>query len=237
MTWLGKEADFKRWNILKTIGHNQIFFLKSSICYPKPYIPYIPYGTNDIDAVVNANVLAYLAKKRELEMSKGQNGAKNFIEHQAQYQRWDRAATYYPNRYHFHYAVARALAAGDTSLLPTARLMLEHLAQSQQKNGSYISRRKVNRRDVLQSSVYGLLALLYLKEAGLEVPKLLIDNVLNYVLSLKQTSNQQVFWEGGVFFSGGTVVRNVLYFTSDAYTTALVALAFQKYHLLLTDSS
>lgn len=229
MTWLGKEAEFKRWNILKTIGHNQTFFLKSSICYPTPYQPYIPYGTNDLDAVVNANVLTYLAKKGELPQSRGRVGAKNFIEHQAKMQRWRRAATYYPNRYHFHYAVAKALAAGDSSLRPTAKIMLSHLVASQRDNGSFRSRRKVNHRDVVQSSAYALLAMLYFKEAGVDVPKEKVGLLVQFLSRQKQQEKDQIYWKGGVFFSGGTVVRNVLYFTSDAYTTALIALGLQKF--------
>ncbi len=229
MTWLGKEADFKRWNILKTIGHNQIFYLKSSICYPTPFKPYIPYGTNDVDAVVNANILTYLAHKGELALSKGKNGAHRFIQHQAKYRRWSRAGHYYPNRYHFHYAVSRALAAGDTALLATARLMMDHLIKSQQKEGSYRSRRRVNHRDELQSTTYALLALLNFKMAGLNVPQQPLDRAVAFLHRQRQRAENKTYWKGGVFFSGGTVVRNVLYFTSDAYTTALAAQALQKY--------
>ncbi len=71
--------------------------------------------------------------------------------------------------------------------------------------------------------------MLYLRESGIEVPKTLIDRSINFLYSQKREENKQVFWKGGVYFSGGTVVRNMLYFTSDAYTTALVTMAFQKY--------
>lgn len=229
MTWLGKEAEFKRWNIVKTFLHNQIFYLEKSICYPKPYQPYIPYGTNDIDAVVNANVITYLAKKGDLSVSRGKTGAVKFIEHQVALGRWKRAATYYSNRYHLHYAVARALAAGDTSLRKTAQWMLVHLNATQRIDGSFLSRRKVNHGDVVQSSVYALLAMLDFRAVGLSVPQEMIDKTVVFIESQKQTKGSQTYWNGGVFFSGGTVVRNVLYFTSDAYTTALVAEAFQKY--------
>lgn len=229
MTWLGPEATFKRWSIVKTFGHNQIFYLKSSVCYPTPYRPYIPYGTNDVDAVVNANVLTYLAKKGELTSGKGHEGAHRFIYHQAVQGHWNRAGHYYPNLYHFHYAVSRALAAGDTALLPTAQLMLSHLMESQQKEGNYYSRRRVNHRDALQSTTYALLALLNFRASGLNVPEDLIDRAVCYLHHLQQPAKQGFYWKGGVYFSGGTVVRNVLYFTSDAYTTALIAQALQKY--------
>ncbi len=229
MTWLGQEHMFKRWNIIKTIGHNQIFYLKSSICYPTPYKPYIPYGTNDVDAVVNANVLTYLAKRGDISLSKGQQGAHRFIHHQALYRRWSRAGHYYPNRYHFHYAVSRALAAGDTALLPTAQLMLQHLMESQRKPGSYHSRRRVNHHDELQSTTYALLAMLNFRSSGLNVPQHLLDRAVDFLHHQRQSEGNRIYWKGGVYFSGGTVVRNVLYFTSNAYTTALIAQALQKY--------
>jgi len=236
MTWLGQEETFKKWSIVKTFGHNQIFYLKQSICYPKPYQPYIPYGTNDVDAVVNANVLTYLSHKRELNLSKGTGGAHRFIYHQAVRKRWSRAGHYYPNRYHFHYAVSRALVAGDTALLPTARLMLQHLMESQRLAGSYHSRRRVNHGDELQSTTYALLALLNFKKMGLNVAQSSLNRAVNFLLNQRQRIDNKVFWKGGVYFSGGTVVRNVLYFTSDAYTTALVAQALQKYLILLQEN-
>ncbi len=71
--------------------------------------------------------------------------------------------------------------------------------------------------------------MLYLKESGLDVPQESINRAIAFIDSKKKIEQNQVFWTGGVFFSGGTVVRNTLFFTSDAYTTALVAMAYQKY--------
>lgn len=229
MTWLGEEKTFKRWNIVKTFLHNQIFFLPMSVCYPTPYQPYVPYGTNDLDAVVNANVLCYLAQKGELTQSVGRSGAVQFIEHQVARQRWRRAAHYYPNRFHLHYAVARAWAAGDTLLTPTMHLLVRHLVASQHSDGHFESRRKINQRDVVQSTTYALLALLYCHQMGLGDFQEAIEKAIVFLQSRRCTAQGRVYWDGGVFFSGGTVVRGVLYFTSDAYTTALIAQAFQMY--------
>jgi hypothetical protein len=71
--------------------------------------------------------------------------------------------------------------------------------------------------------------MLYLKESGLDVPQESIRRAITFIDSEKKIEQNQVSWTGGVFFSGGTIVRNILYFTSDAYTTALVAMAYQKY--------
>jgi hypothetical protein len=49
-----------------------------------------------------------------------------------------------------------------------------------------------------------------------------ISKALNYLLSKAQNPNGKLFWEGGVYFSGGTVIRNTLYWKSDALTTAII---------------
>ncbi len=229
MTWFGQEAEFENWHFYKNALHNLIFFLPNSIAFPHPYKAYIPWGTNDLDVVVNANVLNYLSKKSILKVSKGSENASKFIEKHAKRGRWNRMGIYYPNRYHLHFAVARALAAGDADLQKTGGYLLKHLTETQKQNGSFESKKIVNQHDVLQSTAYATLAMLYMKESGIDVPKSLIDRSIAYLFAQKKVENKQVFWKGGVYFSGGTVVRNMLYFTSDAYTTALVALAFQKY--------
>lgn len=232
MTWLAQESTFENWRFHKTVMHNLVFFLPFSVCYPHPYVPYIPWGTNDVDVVVNANVLTYLTKKGSLNKSKGSKAAHQLIEKHTKRGRWNRMGIYYPNRYHFHFAVGRALAAGDTALKNSTKLLLAHLQKSQKSDGSYESWKHVNKRDVLQSTTYALLAMLYLKESGLDVPQESINRAIAFIDSQKKIEQNQAYWTGGVFFSGGTVVRNILYFTSDAYTTALVAMAYQKYHKL-----
>ncbi|MEY4584258.1 MAG: hypothetical protein RJB10_755, partial [Pseudomonadota bacterium] len=106
--------------------------------------------------------------------------------------------------------------------------------ETQKPDGSYESKKIVNQHDILQSTAYATLAMLYLKESGVNVPKALIDKSIAFLYSQKQEEKKQVFWKGGVYFSGGTVVRNMLYFTSDAYTTALVSMAFCKASALVT---
>ncbi|WP_238807341.1 hypothetical protein [Emticicia aquatica] len=229
MTWLAQESTFENWRFHKNVAHNLVFFLPFSICYPHPYVPYIPWGTNDVDVVVNANILTYLTKNGSLAKSKGSDAAHKLIEKHTKRGHWSMMGIYYPNRYHFHFAVSRAVAAGDKALLTTAQLLVKHLSETQNPDGSYDSWKRVNKRDILQSTTYAVLSMLYLKESGVEVPQTLIDKSVFFLQNQKKIEKSQVFWKGGVFFSGGTVVRNILYFTSDAYTTALVAMTFQKY--------
>jgi hypothetical protein len=226
LTWQGKEQEFKRWSFFKAAMHNLVFYLPSSIANPRPFVPYIPWGANDIDAVVNANVLTYLGITKQLGKSKGKTGAEKLINYQINRGRWSRAGMYYPNKYHFHYAVSRSMLAGKTEINTNGRVILSHLLDRQFSDGHFESRRKVNKKDILQSTVYGLTSLLNLKELGYDVPKERIDLTMNYLLNHQ---NEDGSWNGGVFFSGGTVVRNVLHFKSEAYTTALMVLAMNKW--------
>lgn len=237
MTWFGQEKELTEWSFHKVVLHNMVFFMPFSICYPHAYEPYIPWGANDVDVVVNANVLTYLSKSGQVGESAGSARAGELIRKHARRGRWNRMGIYYPNRYHFHYAVSRALASGDTALVSSSQYLIRHLTKTQHPDGSFTSRRKVNRHDRLQSSVYATLALLYLKESGQQVPVDMIHKSMAFIHSHRKQQGGQTYWEGGVFFSGGTVVRNLLYFTSDAYTTALVALAFQKYERLIKSDS
>lgn len=229
LTWQGQERDFKRWSFLKAAGHNLIFFLPASCAYPHPFVPYIPWGANDIDAVVNANILTYLATTNQINKADGKNGANKLISYQINRGRWSRAGMYYPNKYHFHYAVSKNILAGNHELKTEGQSILSHLLDSQLPDGHFESRRKVNKKDILQSTVYGLTSLLNLKEAGYDVPKGRIDLSIKYLLEHQNTDGS---WQGGVFFSGGTVVRNVLHFQSEAYTTSLMVLALNKWKKL-----
>ncbi len=226
LTWLEQEDYFKRWTFLKAVANNLVFFLPLSSAFPTPYKPYVPWGANDLDAVVNANVLTYLATTNQLVNAKGKEGANVLISHQIKRQRWSRAGMYYPNRYHFHYAATRAIVAGNKDLNKENSALLNYLLKTQKNDGHFESRRKVHNRDYIQSTVYATLSLLNLKESGENIPKEIIEKSIFYLLSHQKSNGS---WSGGVFFSGGTVVRNVLYFQSDSYTTALMVLALNKY--------
>jgi hypothetical protein len=232
LTWQGKEKEFKRFPLLNNAVHGVFFALPFSIAFPRPFQTYIPWGTNDVDAIVNANILYYQTIKGDAKTGAGYKGAHALIHHIANKERWSKAGHYYPNTYHFHYAVSRVLAAGDSNLHSVANQMLEHITKSQKKDGSFESRKRLNKRDKLQSTTYALQAMLNFKESGINVPKELIDKTLDYLLSVRKTENEKTYWEGGVYFSGGTVIRNTLYFKSDAYTTAIIFQALQKYRIL-----
>ena len=231
LTWRALEAPFPSWNIPRLLWNNAIFLFPGSTLYPKAFTPYSPYGCNDVDAVVNANVLSALALNGEAQ-SPGVKESVAFIESKIKRKKWSRAGIYYPNRYNLHYATMRAYHAGIQELEPSVDLLISHMKKTTQKNGSFHSRRIVNKNDRTQSSIYALHALLSAgspRERGTED---MIHTTLRYLISQLRNHNNGMCIEGGVYFSGGTVIRNTMYWKSDVYSSTLVLdclLMYQEY--------
>lgn len=232
LTWLGDEYQFKRWSIYRVLFHNAFFYLPFSECYPHPYIPYIPYGSNDVDGVVNSNVLYTLSLLNELN-SEGVASAVKFLEYKCEKGKFDNVGIYYPNRYQFPYAVCKAYNNGVDKLEPSTTYLLKFLTETQNNDGSWSSRRRVNKKDILQSTVYALNALIYIGNYEQNNTVGAIENAIEYILNKSITDARGTHWNGGVFFSGGTIVRNILYWESDAYTTAIILTAFANYRMQL----
>jgi hypothetical protein len=228
LTWLANEYQFKHWNILKVVGHNATFYLPFSECYPHAYKPYLPYGSNDLDGVVNANVLSTLSYYDDLN-SEGVNSAIRFIEKKSKRKKYDRVGIYYPNRYHFPYAVCKAYANGVEKLEPSTDYLLSYLIDTQNEDGSWSARQILNKKDKLQSTVYAVNALIYIGDFEQKKTIKPIENAIKFILKNSINDKDGIHWKGGVFFSGGTVVRNILWWKSDAYTTAIILAAFANY--------
>ena len=229
MTWHGQEHQFKYWNKLRSAFNGAFVFVPVSPSYPKAYQPWLPFAANEVDIVVNANVLTYLAMTNQLENSLGKKGSLFVINELLKRERWENTAIYYPNAYHIHYAVARAYASGLDDLEQSCEIVLESLLKSQKIDGSFASGSWLNNGDVIQSTTYGLHALLDLKSKGMEVPVKNIDKAIEYLLLKANIGNDSVSWSGGVYFSGGGFVRGIAIWKSDAYTTAMIAKCFQKW--------
>lgn len=225
LTWLGNEYEFKNWNIVKVIGHNATFYLPFSECFPHAYKPYIPYGSNDLDAVVNANVITALALTDNLNQI-GVKESVKYIEKKSCKRNYNRTGFYYPNQYHFPYAVLQAYNSGGNQLEKAVENICSFLIKTQQNDGSWVSKYSLNRRDRLQSTAYAVSALVYAKNP---IYNEYIENGIQYILSKAIEDENGKHWEGGVFFAGGTVVRKTLTWRSDAYTTALILNAFSGY--------
>ncbi len=228
LTWRALEEPFPSWNIPRLLLNNAIFLTPMSTLYPYAFKPYIPYGANDVDAVLNANVLTALAENGEFKAA-GIKDASKFIERKVKRHDWSRAGIYYPNRYHLHYATLKAWSKGIRELDPSAERLKKHLLSSQHADGSFHSRRIVNHKDKVQSTAYALNSLLRLGNPYVIGTQLQVDKALRYLLSKASYMDEETCWDGGVFFSGGTVIRNTLYWKSDVYTTALMVESLVQY--------
>lgn len=227
LTWRGEEEPFPTWNLPRLLINNALFLTPLSTAYPTAYVPYMPYGANDVDAVVNANVLYYLSKTSTL--AKGKSGAAAFITKKTRHRQWSRAGVYYPNRYHLHYATIRAWKSGINELEEASNRLIAHLKASQRADGSFESRRIVNRHDRIQSTLYAFSAMVHAGHPDQTGLRMSIEAALKFLLDKLQTHAQTHYLPGGVFFSGGTVIRNTLYWMSDAYSTAIFVKALQDW--------
>ncbi len=235
MTWLGEERCIpKGLYLLRTIADNFIFLLPKSRSYPIPGKPYMPYGANDLDAIVNCNVLLARANTiAEGNMCGSDSCAVKYITRKVRRKRWSTAGIYYPNRYAIHYFLSRAYKAGLKDLEEAKELCISHLLESQNSDGSYTGRRRVKRGDPIQNTTYAVLALLNMGDSNSADQRQALDRAITFLLeNAKKDSLGNFFWDAGVYFSGGTVIRNNLFFSSESLTTALILEALVKYRKL-----
>lgn len=231
LTWHHQEYEYNHWNPVTTYLSLLFIFSPNSSAYPVAYEPWIPFGANDVDVVVNSNILNYLSLTHQANKSIGKAGAINVIEQSVRKNQWSTAGVYYPNTYHIDYAAARTYHNGIEELKETAQKIAKHLIETQLVDGSFESKPWVNKKDIIQSTAYALHAMLDLRDKGIAIPDENIRKAFEFLLTKAHRKDNMCYWDGGVYFSGGTLLRNILIWQSDAYTTALIAKCFQRYYL------
>ena len=125
-----------------------------------------------------------------------------------------------------HYIVSQLINKGITDFNDNIPEMLDRVARSQRDDGSFKTDIKGNE---LQSTLYALLTMCNIGQVEKYNTLPLIEKAMSYVLSQAVEKDNQIYWNGGVFFSGGTVVRDVFLWRSDAITTTLAITAILKY--------
>ncbi len=220
LTWFGEEYHFRNWNIFKDMFHNLFHFLPFTQAFPYLEKPYMPFGSNDLDAVVNANILQLLSLLEQ--KSKGSKSSIAYIEGKVLKQKFDFAAAYYPNRYSLGFAVSQAYKSGEKGLKKSVDACVQYIRENQEVDGCWNSRKSINNGDCIQSTVYAVSTLLQSDRETVKQHHCEIELGIKYLLSNAVLQEDQIHWEGGVFFSGGTVVRKSLFWKSDALTTAMI---------------
>lgn len=214
LTWFGKEANLFNFST-KVLPMNK----KSSI----------PFGVNDVDCVVNANILNTLAITERLEQSSGKEAACSLIKRAFDKKKSKVCGLYYPSEYTLHFTSSNAIKNGVSCLQDVREDIAKEILNDQKINGSFVS--KWHNSESIQSTAYAMASLLnILDENNKEELSPAIKKGINYLLSqAKFDSSGNMYYEGGAFFSGGTVIRKKLLWVSDAYTTALVSNVLFKY--------
>ena len=265
MTWFSSEKFFTPWSWLP-INTNTLDR------------PYIPYGANEVDCVVNSNILTTLASFNQLE-TKGVEKSCRFINKAIRKKQFSTCGLYYPNRFEIHYTTAKAISSGVTCLEESRERLIEDILETQTASGRFESHMKkgmrqkiikgINRRNTLeklnnrwfrkdwnpqdsneyddkwmetldpadsvQATLYALLALVKIADPEDPEVRLALDRGWAYLAGQLQRKNQnEVYFPGGIFFAGGTLVRQDIVWRSDAYTTALAVEfldLYQRFHV------
>lgn len=238
LTWFGEEYKFKKWNpnaisinLLKILMHNAVFFAPISECFPHPFKPYIPYGTNDLCSTVNANILTTICAYNEFDKSRGAKNALRWLSQIISEGRYEFSTIYYPNRFSLPYSISEAYLKGAPFHDTTINKLKTDLIKLQNHDGSWTSRKIVNKRDTIQSTIYALNALVsILLKTNDETLIPYIEKGFDFLIkNIKYKNLNELYWKGGVFFSGGTVVKLILNWESDALTTSLAVKSIFRY--------
>lgn len=188
----------------------------------------IPFGVNDVDCVVNANVLRLLAATNNGNHP-GYSDSCEFLNSMILRQKQTQCGIYYPNSYGVFYSIANAYKAGAQCLEKSRDKAIHFILSNQKEDGSWDNEPSIGRTDTVQSTALALLAIMNYDKEGAETYSGIVRFGARYLLSqMKTTKSGEVYWKGEVFFSAVAQARNTVLWRSNAYTTALVTLALIK---------
>lgn len=188
----------------------------------------IPFGFNDVDCVVNANVMRLLTLTHN-NKSEGYENSCALLNKVILNEKQKLCGIYYPNSYAVFFSISNAYKAGADCLEPSKNKALEFMMSSQNPDGSWANEPGIGRTDLVQSTALALNALMNYSSADAKPFKEQIRAGINFLLSKQKiNSHGHAFWKGEVFFSAVAQARNTVLWRSDSYTTALVALTLVK---------
>lgn len=210
LTWFSEERVYTPW----------------SLFFPYHFKPNLPQQANEVDCVVNANILQTLTTFH-LYRTEGVKEAELFLLDAMQNnKKCYTCGAYYPTEFTPHYTVSKTIISGVDTLSRVVPFMVEMILSKQKTDGRWESELPDND---IQSSVYAVLTLLNIGDLKDSETVTAIQNGIRFIRSRAITSNGAVHWKGGIYFSGGTVVRDTHVWRSDAVTTALCLDALLKF--------
>lgn len=186
--------------------------------------PRIPFGINDVDCVVNANVLKLMTLARHFK-DPGYQESCDFLKRVIDKNQQGLCAPYYPNRFEATMEIARIRELGPSCLQDHDESLLTDLLSSQKKNGSW-ENGPPNRYDVVQTTALALNSLLLLGSPHNPDHRARVEKAVEYLMSqARKDAKGHLYWNGEVFFSAVAQARFTIVWRSTPYTTALVTKA------------
>jgi hypothetical protein len=210
MTWLMDEKDPK---MPRKFGHPELG-------------PRIPFGTNDVDCIINANVLKLLALQGKTR-TPGYDEACDLLKDSIDRNQLGTCGIYYPSNYLLPVRVAELKELGGRCTQSHEARILQYVLDTQHPNGSW-SNSPPNRPDRIHSTALALNALMMLGDPGNTEHRRKVRNGVEYLLNQsRRDQNGNLYWKGQVFFSAVAQARFSVVWRSSSYTTVLAARALQ----------
>ena len=210
MTWLMDEKDPE---MPRKIGHPELG-------------PRIPFGTNDVDCIINANILSLLAAHGKTK-TPGYEEACQFLRSSIDKNQYGTCGIYYPSNYLLPVRVAEFHALGGHCLKSYNAQILQYVLDTQHPNGSW-SNSPPNRPDRVHSTALALNALMMLGDTKNPEHRIQVRRGVQFLLKNSHHDSQgHLYWKGQVFFSAVAQARFSVVWRSSSYTTVLAARALQ----------
>lgn len=230
LTWFGPEYKFKSLNSIAYYCNNLFWFLPFSNLYTRSNTAHIPFSTNNVDVIVNLNIISSLAYLNLLDSLDGLHETLKMINKIVFNNNYDSSSSYYPNRYQLHYSLSKAYIACNKKFLHAEVLhLVSHLKSTQNTDGSWSGKKSENNGDVVQTTANGLMALINFGDYEANNTLENINRAISFLFKQINTEGNKKYWKGGIFYCGGIYLKNLLWWNSDCYTTALIIHALVKY--------
>lgn len=211
LTWLMDEKDP---NMPRKLGHPELG-------------PRIPFGTNDVDCIVNANVLNLMAARGNSSM-KGFAESCELLQTAIDKGHYGVCGIYYPSDYLLPLRAAELSELGGRCLQSHHHRLLQYVLETQHPQQGSWTNAPPSRPDLVQSTALAVTTLMMLGDRNNPDHRARVQKGIQFLLNQRRQDRQgNIYWKGQVFFSAVAQARYSVVWRSSSYTTILVARALQ----------
>ncbi len=188
----------------------------------------IPFGFNDVDCVVNANVMRVLTATNNTDHP-GYNDSCKLLNFVIIKNKQSQCGIYYPNSYAVMFSISNVYKLGAQCLEESRSKAISFLVSTQKDDGSWDNEPGIGRTDTIQSTALALIALMnYTEKGSLQYTSAVRAGAFYLLNNLRTNGDSEIYWKGEVFFAAVAQARNTVLWRSNTYTTAMVTLALAK---------